>query len=132
MQLQSARDPEANSLKLVVTSGRKVSEFKISLDQVSIPDKINLHKQSLDILYAELLQLAINHFKALAKIDNLQLRLKQEQTASKSHQKQIKSLEFDIAIEDSHQKDAKPLKKLLDSKDKLINELKEKLKIPPT
>lgn len=40
-----------------------------------------------DILCVELLQLAINHAKALTKIDKLELRVKQEQTASKSHQK---------------------------------------------
>jgi len=132
VQLQSVRDPESNILKLVVTSGKKASEIKIYLDQVSLLDKISFHKQSSDILYAELLQLAINHSKALTKIDKLELRLKQEKTASKSHQKHIKSLESDLVTEVSDQKDAKALQKLLDNKDKLINELKEKLKIPPT
>jgi len=58
--------------------------------------------------------------------------LKQEKTASMSHQKQINSLESDLVTEVSDQKDAKALHKLLDRKGKLINELKEKLKIPPT
>lgn len=107
-------------------------EFKIALDQVSLPGKINLRKQSSDVLYAKLLQLAINHSKALSKIDKMELRVKQEQTAIKSHQKQIKSLESDIVTESTNQKDVKALQKLLDNKDKLINELKEKLKIPPT
>jgi len=131
VQLQSARDPKENTLKLVVTSGKKASEFKIALDQVSLPDKINLHKKSSDILYVELLHLAINHSKALAKIDKLELRIKQEQPTSKSHQKHIKSLESDIVTESADQKDVKALQKLLDNKDKLNNELREKLKIPP-
>ena len=37
----------------------------------------------------------------------MELRIKQEQTASKSHQKQIKSLEADIIIESADQKDVK-------------------------
>ena len=132
VHLQSAREPDTNILKLVVTSGKKASEVKVALDQVSLPDKINLHKQSSDILYAELLQLAINHSKDLAKIDKLELRLKQEQTTSKSHLKQIKSLESYLATDGSDQKDAKALQELLDNKDTIINELKGKLKIPPT
>ena len=130
--MQSAREPDTNILKFFVTSGKKASEVKISLDQVSLPDKINLHKQSSDILYAELLQLAINHSKDLAKIDKLELRLKQEKTASKSHLKQIKSMESYLATDGSDQKDAKALQELLYNKDTIINELKGKLKILPT
>jgi len=132
VRLQTTRDPKANTLKLVVTSGKRASEFKIVLDQVSLPDKINLHKQSSDILYAELLQLVVNHSKALAKIDKMELRIKQEQTASKSHQKNIRSLESDIITTSEDQENVKALQKLLDNKDKVINELKENLKLPPT
>ena len=121
VHLQSAREPDTNIWKLLVTSGKKASEVKVSLDQVSLPDKINLHKQSSDIMYVELLQLAINHSKDLAKIDKLELRLKQEKTASKSHLKQIKSLESYLATDGSDQKDAKALQELLDNKDMIIN-----------
>jgi len=41
-------------------------------------------------------------------------------------------LKSNIIIEVSNKIDAKALQKLLDSKNKLINELKEKLNIPPT
>ena len=130
--MQFARDFESNILKLVVSSGKKASEIKISLNQVSLLDNINMQKQSSEILYVDLLQIAINQSKALAKIDKLELRLKQDKTASRSHQKKIKSLEFDLVTEVSDLKDVKALQNLLDSKDKMINELKEKLKIPPT
>ena len=76
--------------------------------------------------------MAINHSKDLAKIDKLELRLKQEQTTSKSHLKKIKSLESYLATDGSDQKDAKALQELLDNKDTIINELKGKMKIPPT
>jgi len=112
VQLQTTRDPTDNTLKLVVTSGKKVSEFKIALEQISLRDKITLHKQSLDILYAELLQLDVNHSKALKKIDQMELRLKQEQAASKSHQKHIRSLELDIITKSTDQATVKALQKL--------------------
>jgi len=41
-------------------------------------------------------------------------------------------LESDIVTESVDQENVKALQKLLDGKDKIINELKEKLKIPPT
>lgn len=61
VHLQFAREPDTNILKLVVTSGKNASKGKVALDQVSLPDKINLHKQSSDIMHVELMQLAINH-----------------------------------------------------------------------
>lgn len=91
-----------------------------------------MHKQSSDVLYAELLQLVVNHSKALAKIDKMESRIKQEKTASKSHQKHISLLESDIITENADQANIKALQKLLDGKDKVINDLKENLKIPPT
>jgi len=41
-------------------------------------------------------------------------------------------LEVDIVAENADQANVKALQKLLDNKDKTINDLKEKLKIPPT
>lgn len=72
VQLHTTRDPSDNTLKLAVTSANKVLEFKCSLENVSLPDKIALHKKSVDFLYAEILQLAINHSKALKMIDQLE------------------------------------------------------------
>ena len=72
VQLHSARDPADNSLKIVVTNANKVSEFKFSLENVSLPDKISLHKQSVEPLYAELLQMALNHSKALKRNEQLE------------------------------------------------------------
>ena len=55
VHLQSARDSDSNVFRLAITSGKKASEIKIALDQVSLPDKITLCEQSSDILYAKLL-----------------------------------------------------------------------------
>lgn len=41
-------------------------------------------------------------------------------------------MEVDIVDENADQANVKALQKLLDNKDKKINDLKEKLKIPPT
>ena len=61
----------------------------------------------------------------------MEQRLKKEQTPSKSHQKHIKALEVDAIAKNADQENVKALQKLLDNKDKTINELKEKLKILP-
>lgn len=76
--------------------------------------------------------MAINLSKSLAKIDKLELRIKHEKTASKSHEKKIKSLEDDIITESAYQKYVKTLQRLPNSNEKSINELREKLNIPPT
>ena len=44
--LMSTRDVERNTLKLAMVSEKKVSEMEVRLDKISVPDKIQLHKQT--------------------------------------------------------------------------------------
>ena len=44
--LISTRDAERNTLKFAVVSDKKVSEMEVELDKISVPDKIQLHKQT--------------------------------------------------------------------------------------
>ena len=53
--LISTRDEERNTLKFVVVSDKKVSEMEVKLDKISVPDKIQLHKQTGDVIYSDLL-----------------------------------------------------------------------------
>ena len=62
--LVSARDVERNTFKLAMVNDKKMSEMEIWLDKISIPNKIQLHKQTSDIIYSDLLQ-------ALVKINKL-------------------------------------------------------------
>ena len=51
-----ARDADRNTFKLAMVNDKKMSEMEIQLDKISVPDKIQLHKQTSDIIYLDLLQ----------------------------------------------------------------------------
>ena len=53
--LISTRDAERNTLKFAVISDKKVSEMEVKLDKISVPDKIQLHKQTGDVICSDLL-----------------------------------------------------------------------------
>ena len=38
-----------------MVSDKKVSEMEVKLDKISVPDKIQLHKQTGDVIYFDLL-----------------------------------------------------------------------------
>ena len=40
-------------MKFVVVSDKKVSEMEVKLDKISVPDKIQLHKQTGDVIYSD-------------------------------------------------------------------------------
>ena len=52
--LISTWDAERNTQKFVVVSDKKVSEMEVKLDKISVPDKIQLHKQTRDVIYFDL------------------------------------------------------------------------------
>ena len=54
--LVSARDAERNTFKMAMVSDKKISKMEIHLDKISTPDKIQLHKETSDIIYSDLLQ----------------------------------------------------------------------------
>ena len=60
-----ARDAERNTFNMAMVNDKKISEMEIQLDKISTPDKIQLHKQTSDIIYSDLLQ-------AMVKINKLQ------------------------------------------------------------
>ena len=53
--LISTRDVERNTLKFVVVNDKKLSMMEVNLDKISVPDKIQLHKQTGDVIYSDLL-----------------------------------------------------------------------------
>ena len=53
--LISTRDVERNTLKFAVVSEKKVFEMEVNLDKISVPNKIQLHKQIGDVIYSDLL-----------------------------------------------------------------------------
>ena len=69
----SARDAEKNTFKMAMVSDKRMSEMEIRLDKISIPDKIQLHKQNSDIIYSDLLQAMIRINKLQSLIDKLEI-----------------------------------------------------------
>ena len=54
--LISTRDLERNTFKFFVVSDEKVSEMEFRLDKISVPNKIQLHRKTREVLYLDLLK----------------------------------------------------------------------------
>ena len=50
------RDLERNTLKFSMIDDDKVSEVKFSLEKISAPDQIRVHRHNGDVLYSDLLK----------------------------------------------------------------------------
>ena len=128
VSLLSIRDHERNTLNIAVADKDKVLEVKIILDNINMLDKIDFHKQTSDIMYNDLLQSILSTKKMEAKIGQLEWKLKQEMESNKGWKTELKKLEVDLIVVTKNPKNVHPLRKLLDDKDKKIEELKKKLK----
>ena len=124
--LVAARDAEKNTFKMAIVNDKKMSEIEIRLDKISTPDKIQLHKQTSDILYSDLLQAMMRISKLQVLVDKLEVQLKHEKVENKANAVQIRKMQTDIASSDSTQ----AVKRLLEEKDNALQVLKKKLKIP--
>ena len=49
-----------------------ISQVKIQMDQVGIPDKVNFHKQASEVLYSDLLNSYLSKIKLEEKVIKLQ------------------------------------------------------------
>ena len=85
ISLVSARDAERNKFKLAMVNDKNMSEMEIRLDKISILDKIQLHKQTSDIIYSDLLQAMIRINKLQILIDKLEIQLKHERIENKAN-----------------------------------------------
>ena len=68
-----------------MVNDKKMSEMEIRLDKISIPDKIQLHKQTSDIIYSNLLQAMIRINKLQVLIDKSEIQLKHERVENKAN-----------------------------------------------
>ena len=102
------------------------------MDRIAIPDKINFHKQVLEVLYSDLLNSYLNQTKLENKVAKLEEQVKREKEASKGWKVQVKKLENDLVAQWSKYRESKNTKKFLDDKDKQIESLQKKLKMPIT
>ena len=102
------------------------------MDKIAIVDKIILHKQESKVLYPDLLKSYLNKTKLENKVAKLEEQVKREKVASKGWKFQVKKLENDLIAQGPKDKESKTTKKILDDKDKQIESLKKKLKMPVT
>ena len=98
------------------------------MDKVGFPDKINFHKEALEILYSDLLKSYLSKNKLEEKVSKLEEKIKWEKAASKGWKTQVKKLEVDLVNLSSIPNEKKSNKKLIEEKDKLMESLQNKLK----
>ena len=80
-----------------MVSDKKVSEMEVKLDKISVPDKIQLHKQTGDVIYSDLLHAIMKITKLQSLVDKMEVRLKHEKVENKTNLIQIKNLRGDVA-----------------------------------
>lgn len=56
----------------------KVAQIKLKLDQVSVIDKIHLHKQTWEVIFSDLVQSSTNINKLKGQISKLERKFMQE------------------------------------------------------
>ena len=75
-----------------MVSDKKVSEMEVKLDKISVLDQIQLHKQTGDVIYSDLLHaiMIINKLESLG--DKTEVQLKHEIVENSANLIQIKKL----------------------------------------
>ena len=114
--LISTQDVEINTLKLVMVSDKKVAKMEVRLDKISVPDKIQLHKQTGDIIYSDLLHAMVKINKLQVLVDKLEVQLKHEKVENKANSIQIKKLQADIVSSRDETGNTQAIRRLLEEK----------------
>ena len=94
--LLAVRESEGNVFRISITDVTGVSQVKLQMDQVGIPDKINFHKQASEVLYSDLLKSYLSKIKLEEKLSKLEEQVKRERATSKGWKTQAKKLETDM------------------------------------
>ena len=81
--LLAVREVDNNVFRISTNDKEGVSQVRIQMDQVGLPDKINFHKQASEILYFDLLKSYLSKTKLEEKVIKLEEQIKREKVASK-------------------------------------------------
>ena len=103
--------------------------MEVRLDKISVPDKIQLHKQIGDIIYSDLLHAMVKINKLQVLVDKLEVQLKHEKVENKVNSIQIKKLQADIVSSGDETGNTQAIRRLLEEKDNALQVLKKKFKI---
>ena len=126
------REKDNNTLKIAIDDQVEGSQVRIQMDKIAIPDKINFHKQVSEVLYSDLLKSYLNKIELENKVAKLEEQVKREKVTSKGWKVQVKKLENDLISQGPKDKENKASKNLMDDKDRQIESLQKKLKMPVT
>ena len=83
VSLLTVREKDTSTLSVSMSDESEVSQVRIQMDKITIPDKINFHKQASEILYSDLLKAYLNKIKLENKMVNLEEQMKREKAAAK-------------------------------------------------
>ena len=77
------RESKGNVFRIATSDATGVSQVKLQMDQVGIPDKVNFHKQASEILYSDLLKSYLSKIKLEERVSKMEEQIKREKAASK-------------------------------------------------
>ena len=100
-----------------MVSEKKVAEMEVRLDKISVPDKIQLHKQIGDIIYSDLLHAMMKINKLQVLLDKLEVQLKHEKVENKENSIQINKLQANIVSLGDETGNTQAIIRLLEEKD---------------
>ena len=118
--LISTRDIERNTLKLAMVSEKKISQMEVRLDKISVLDKIQLHKQTWDIIYSDLLHAMVKINKLQVLVDKLEVQLRHGKVENKVNSIQINNLQADIVSSGDETRNTQAIRRLLEEKDNAL------------
>ena len=104
--------------------------MEVKLDKISVPDKIQLHKQTGDVIYSNLLHAVMKINKLQSRVDKMEVHLKHEKVEKKANLIQIKKLQGEVLSLGTEPDNMQVTKRLLEEKDNTIQVLKKNLKVP--
>ena len=103
--------------------------MEVKLNKISVPNKTQLHKQTRDVIYSDLLHAIVKITKLQSLVDKMELQLKHEKVKNKANLIQIKKLQGDVISLGTELSNMQVTEKLIKEKDNTIGKcLKRSLK----
>ena len=125
------KEKDSGAFRIAVTDNSQVTQVKIQMEKIAIPDKINFHRQASEVLYFDLIESYLNKQKMEEKMESLKQQNNRIKASAQAWKGRVKQLEADLLAKTSDADRKKKMKKLLDEKDMQIEELKKNPKLEP-
>ena len=130
--MKIVRDHVKDTLSLAMTVGNRVFEVNVNLGNIPTTDMIHLNRETSDILNTRLLKATLQ----MSKLESIKKKtwdlLRKERVENKALRIKINKLQDDLLKCEGQSDQGEATQKLLDEKEKEVQILKNKLKIPYT